>query len=264
MSRTITDAFLQAILQAPDDDTPRLVYADWLEEQGELIGVARAEFIRIQCVSAQRSSAVLAYREQELLDQYGDVWSRPLRGLVRECRFHRGFIDTVTMGLAIFLHRAEALFQRAPVQHLHLRFRARLPAEVRTALSKLSSCEYVQRVRTLDLRDNWLDSTALQTLSVSDQFDELSALNLAGNRIGDAGMRALLTAPFFPGLTSLDLSRNTITSGGVRRLIEVCEGLAASPSGLRLRQLVLRGNRHATAARRLVFTSPLLRNIVRW
>ena len=37
------DAFLQAILDAPDDDTPRLVYADWLEEHGQ---PDRAEFIR--------------------------------------------------------------------------------------------------------------------------------------------------------------------------------------------------------------------------
>ena len=27
------DAFLQAILEAPEDDTPRLIYADWLMEQ---------------------------------------------------------------------------------------------------------------------------------------------------------------------------------------------------------------------------------------
>jgi uncharacterized protein (TIGR02996 family) len=38
-------AFLAAILAAPEDDTPRLVYADWLEEHGEVV---RAEFIRVQ------------------------------------------------------------------------------------------------------------------------------------------------------------------------------------------------------------------------
>lgn len=35
-----------AILAAPDDDTPRLVFADWLDEHGE---PERAEFIRVQC-----------------------------------------------------------------------------------------------------------------------------------------------------------------------------------------------------------------------
>jgi uncharacterized protein (TIGR02996 family) len=38
-------AFLAAVCAAPDDDTPRLAFADWLEEQGE---TERAEFIRVQ------------------------------------------------------------------------------------------------------------------------------------------------------------------------------------------------------------------------
>ena len=43
---TERDAFLKAILADPDDDTPRLVYADWLTEHGE---ESRAEFIRLTC-----------------------------------------------------------------------------------------------------------------------------------------------------------------------------------------------------------------------
>jgi len=39
------DALLKAILANRDDDTPRLVYADWLTENGQ---EARAEFIRVQ------------------------------------------------------------------------------------------------------------------------------------------------------------------------------------------------------------------------
>ena len=38
-------AFIAAIKAAPDDDAPRLIYADWLDEQGES---ERAEFIRVQ------------------------------------------------------------------------------------------------------------------------------------------------------------------------------------------------------------------------
>lgn len=39
-------ALLAAIAAHPDEDTPRLVYADWLQENGD---DARAEFIRVQC-----------------------------------------------------------------------------------------------------------------------------------------------------------------------------------------------------------------------
>lgn len=38
--------FIRTIHNNPDDDGPRLVYADWLEEQGEC---DRAELIRVQC-----------------------------------------------------------------------------------------------------------------------------------------------------------------------------------------------------------------------
>ena len=40
------DAFLDAIFDNPDDDTPRLVYADWLQEHGQ---ENYAQFIRLQC-----------------------------------------------------------------------------------------------------------------------------------------------------------------------------------------------------------------------
>lgn len=46
MTTTEYADFTRAICSAPDDDTPRLVFADWLEENGE---VERAEFIRVQC-----------------------------------------------------------------------------------------------------------------------------------------------------------------------------------------------------------------------
>jgi uncharacterized protein (TIGR02996 family) len=39
------DALLRAVVANPDDDAPRLVYADWLDEHGD---PDRAEFIRIQ------------------------------------------------------------------------------------------------------------------------------------------------------------------------------------------------------------------------
>ena len=40
------EVLYRAILESPDDDSPRLVWADWLEENGE---PDRAEFVRLQC-----------------------------------------------------------------------------------------------------------------------------------------------------------------------------------------------------------------------
>ncbi|MEK6235020.1 MAG: TIGR02996 domain-containing protein, partial [Planctomycetales bacterium] len=38
-------AFLREVCDSPLDDAPRLIFADWLEERGDV----RGEFIRLQC-----------------------------------------------------------------------------------------------------------------------------------------------------------------------------------------------------------------------
>ena len=45
------DALLAAIAAHPDEDTPRLMYADWLDEHGQPV---RAEFIRVQIELARK------------------------------------------------------------------------------------------------------------------------------------------------------------------------------------------------------------------
>jgi uncharacterized protein (TIGR02996 family) len=44
------DAFLESILESPNDDTPRLIYADYLDEHFE---TDRAKFIRVQSLLAR-------------------------------------------------------------------------------------------------------------------------------------------------------------------------------------------------------------------
>ncbi len=65
------DAFLDAIFAAPDDDLPRLVYADWLEERGQQ---AYAEFIRLCC---RLASEVLPAGERTRLRKHRhELWNR--------------------------------------------------------------------------------------------------------------------------------------------------------------------------------------------
>jgi uncharacterized protein (TIGR02996 family) len=65
--------FLDALLDAPRDLTPRLVYADWLEEFGSPRDRARAELLRLQSAwfttrgKERRRRAELAERERQLL-----------------------------------------------------------------------------------------------------------------------------------------------------------------------------------------------------
>jgi len=57
----IDPGLLQSVLDAPDDDFPRLVLADWLDEQGDS---ERAEFIRTQVVIAATPPEVVAVSKQ--------------------------------------------------------------------------------------------------------------------------------------------------------------------------------------------------------
>src|SRR5262245_61268584 len=50
MDRLTHDHFLRAIAESPDDDSLRLIFADWLEENGD---AAFARFIRVQCELAR-------------------------------------------------------------------------------------------------------------------------------------------------------------------------------------------------------------------
>jgi uncharacterized protein (TIGR02996 family) len=102
------DTFLRAILAAPTDDAPRLVYADWLEESAR---TARAAFIRVQCaLAAGRSGAAVdpelrrALQRQQAAIVSGHLlgWDREFAaaaGLERvsdgywDWGWDRGFID---------------------------------------------------------------------------------------------------------------------------------------------------------------------------
>jgi uncharacterized protein (TIGR02996 family) len=65
------DAFLDAIFDHPDDDTPRLVYADWLQEHGQ---ENYAQFIRLQCAAAREK--LWSDEANRLWEEIGRVWNR--------------------------------------------------------------------------------------------------------------------------------------------------------------------------------------------
>lgn len=113
----MTDAdrlpFLRAIVQSPDDDLPRLVYADFLEESGEAAEVARAHFVRVQCeldkcphlqitkpwCEIRNRREALSAMESELLLKYDLIWFP----LTLKIKWHRGFVSEIHLPLTTFL-----------------------------------------------------------------------------------------------------------------------------------------------------------------
>src|SRR5262249_60689283 len=113
--RALGGAFLEATRAHPADDAPRLIYADWLDEQGGEEDLARSEFIRVQCALAREEEEgprrwALQKREAELLRVWRGEWGAPLRDLVWGEEFERGFVSGVTLPLEHFAERADAAF----------------------------------------------------------------------------------------------------------------------------------------------------------
>jgi len=80
------DALRAAIYAAPDDDGPRSVYADWLQQHDDPYG----EFIALQL--QPELDAVARKREATLLKQHRKQWLGPLAPvLIGTPRFQRGF-----------------------------------------------------------------------------------------------------------------------------------------------------------------------------
>jgi uncharacterized protein (TIGR02996 family) len=112
------DAFLQAIFDAPEDDTPRLVYADWLDEHGE---PERAEFIRVQIQLAHLPEGDplrqgLAAREEKLLAKNRLDWLGPLLWLELAATFRRGFVEEVDLWVDTLGEHGDTLFGSAPIR----------------------------------------------------------------------------------------------------------------------------------------------------
>lgn len=113
--------FLDEIVRHPDDDAPRLVYSDWLEEQGD----PRGEFIRTQCQLAETDpleAAALDLKDRStvLLDEHASEWRAELGIGHRHPEFHRGFVESVTTSASQFLKHAPKLLESTPLNGLRL------------------------------------------------------------------------------------------------------------------------------------------------
>lgn len=128
------DALLRAILAHPDEDTPRLMYADWLDENGQ---PERAEFIRLQILLHNtpfiRKGGYFAVwpepwasriaRVNRLVAAHGAEWAGPARALAPRLPehmfgrwFERGFVEHIPLYWDALLAHTGAIFAACPVR----------------------------------------------------------------------------------------------------------------------------------------------------
>jgi uncharacterized protein (TIGR02996 family) len=244
---TQEEAFLQEILENPDDDTPRRVFADWMLDHDDPVIAARGEFVHLQCDLARlpaesAASSPLLRRQEQLLEDHAREWGSLFRRLGCTCwEYRRGFVEGAGLPAPAFLSQAAALVRSGPLRELKL-------YQVRSVVPDLAACSCLERVRVLDLESNDLGDADIELLSSSPHLGELKTLLLWCNRIGDDGVRALITGAL-PRLARLDLSNNTVGDGGA-------EALAASLLLKQLAMLDLTGNRISDTGALALAASP--------
>jgi uncharacterized protein (TIGR02996 family) len=197
------DALFRAICEQPWEDTPRLVYADWLEEHGDAL---RAEFIRVQVELARETDkpriVKLSERADQLHAESAGRWTRgsPTQPGVRiGYELHRGFYHEVAFdGPDAFARFADEVFAWAPIEAVSLR------REAGGALRKVLTSRYAERLARLSLSLRIGDRGCL-AIAACAKFARLEELNVPAAGVTDAGALAIANSPHLPALVSFQL-----------------------------------------------------------
>ena len=235
---------------------PRLIYADWLDEQGD---ADRAEFIRLQIRLARMDAddgdrSPVQLRIHELGRSHYMEWVNQLPRFdhVNWEVFDRGFISAVKFETpeAFFAHSRE-VFAAAPIQEL------RLHQFYWREASRLAESRHLRRIRVLDLNDgNRIGISGVESLMASPHLSNLVVLKLARNALGSAAVRAIAHAGYVRNLQVLRLERNDLFDDG---LIYIGD----SPALTKLQKLDLSRTRTGDAAVRKFANSKRISQL-RW
>src|SRR5262245_46808930 len=179
-----TEAMLRLIIASPEQDGPRLIYADWLAERRD----PRGEFIRVQCELARLPQADPRRAELQgtgdaLLKSHQHEWVGELKRQVSGFRFHRGFVETIFIDALSFLQSAESIFRAAPIRHVHL-------LDVSGRINAIARSPYLERLAGLTIFASHAGDQVARAVASSPRVCNLRELNLGRNRIGDEIGRA--------------------------------------------------------------------------
>lgn len=227
---------LRAVLAAPDDDEPRLAYADLLRAAGDPLG----EFVALQVEVATRRREhapphtwlATAQRADELEARFGKTWDRLVAGLVEDRRFRRGFVDEVRLEARHFLTCAAELYRRAPVRHLVL-------THVRPLLGEVLRSPHLDRIVSLQLTACGLGDDGVRMIAESERLRRLVWLDVSANEVGLEGLEALCASRNLPRLRFLGFHGNlipdpTASPGGVDHADGTVHAMDVPPLGREL------------------------------
>jgi uncharacterized protein (TIGR02996 family) len=199
------------ILEHPEDDAPRRVYADWLEEQGDPF----CEVIRLQCDGGTDA------RVADLVATHGAAWLEPLAPWVSENR------PPFTRGMWSLLYGGAGAYAQAATQKRLLAALKRIPAMTTmiTGTSKrFAKCESLAWTSELHWWGCQLDDAGMTALAECPHVARLARLTLEKTRCSNQGLAALARSPHLARLRHLGLPApvhmGNFDAAGVIELLE--------------------------------------------
>lgn len=123
--------FIDAIIASPADDLPRLVYADFLEEQGQ---IPAAEFIRQQCVG-EHLVVPMSLGSPAIESLFGRGWQTNCKCVTNKTgsyiyrgyhknlqlvKYTRGFASEIRCALADWMTHGPTIVREHPIEQVEI------------------------------------------------------------------------------------------------------------------------------------------------
>ncbi len=246
------DAFVDALRSDRGNDALFLVFADWLEEHSD----PRADLVRWQVARARLAvddpvALDLDRCEQDWLREHGALLLGELEPHALDWRLERGFVAEATVEVSVYLERAEALCQAAPLARFRVVTDRQCDADGNELLRCLAELPQLGRVHALEVQRCAVDAEGVAALVAAGGLDGLVFLDLSHNLLGDVGPQALAWSPRLARLETLVLRHSLIGDRGL-------EALARAPYLGRLEVLDLEGNSVSDLGLAALADAPLL------
>jgi len=209
MSDPTKTGLLNAIIENPDEDTPRLAFADFLDENGD--DHDRAEFIRLQCGLSRADGTTIGCesapnRQDELLCQHRERWEAETFGrMAKEVMFRRGFPESCSTTAAEFIQQGAEWCQRTPLRELGM-------SALSGQAEQLTACSYLRHLTRLEILDRDFGDADLAVVAGSLHFARIEDLSIGKwwprhpTQVTDEGIRNLAESEFLPRLKHLNIT----------------------------------------------------------
>ena len=238
------DELLHAVIEHPDDTHTRLVYADWLEDQGE---VDRAILIRMQAALVDVPEHDYRWIEcRSWAADHPDAHAQPpLPAGVRWSGPYRAIPERLgVLDVDAFLAHAPELFANAPIRALDVDAR-----EAHFRLDRLVASRWLDRITEIRFT---LGSFGSEQIRQLEQLTAIESLELGYEGVTAEGLHTLVGCRFAQRLETLVLPYNFFLRHGL--------GIEAFREAKlpRLRHLDVRKNRIDGSMVRAITENPSL------